>query len=332
MNCLQCGEVCHCHPETLPLSLSEPDTAWRNELSARLSRYRARRKMRPPRYPSLQLPFAVRFDVGFEVQEDVQEDQFHTASTPNSFLTFSDRALALDGIGVTASFVPNTNASPARRLSETRTQDEPAERVGAKIIEFPHFAWEPPAPQKDELAEPVTDRPRILEVPDAPPTPPALGGITIEAVNCREDEKRPGIDIPLQGASLARRIAAGAIDALIILIASALFGLIFWKVAGVRPPLFQLLGLGAGIPCLFWAGFQYLLIVYAGTTPGVRAAGLRLACFDGTPAGKSLRRWRVLAAHLSAASLGMGYAWLFLDEDALCWHDRITHTYLAPRR
>jgi hypothetical protein len=26
----------------------------------------------------------------------------------------------------------------------------------------------------------------------------------------------------------------------------------------------------------------------------------------------------------------MGYAWVFLDEDALCWHDRITHTYLAP--
>ena len=33
-----------------------------------------------------------------------------------------------------------------------------------------------------------------------------------------------------------------------------------------------------------------------------------------------------------AASLGMGYAWVFLDEDVLCWHDRITHTYLAPRR
>jgi hypothetical protein len=38
----------------------------------------------------------------------------------------------------------------------------------------------------------------------------------------------------------------------------------------------------------------------------------------------------VLAACLSAVSAGMGYAWVFLDEDALCWHDRITHTYLAP--
>jgi hypothetical protein len=40
----------------------------------------------------------------------------------------------------------------------------------------------------------------------------------------------------------------------------------------------------------------------------------------------------VLASYLSAASLGMGYAWLFLDEDNLCWHDRITHTFLGPRK
>jgi len=40
----------------------------------------------------------------------------------------------------------------------------------------------------------------------------------------------------------------------------------------------------------------------------------------------------VLASWLSAVSAGMGYAWVFLDEDVLCWHDRITHTYLAPKR
>ena len=28
----------------------------------------------------------------------------------------------------------------------------------------------------------------------------------------------------------------------------------------------------------------------------------------------------------------MGYVWVLLDEDALCWHDRITHTYLAPKK
>ena len=203
---------------------------------------------------------------------------------------------------------------------------------GGKIIEFPRYAWAPPPPPPDQLAEPVSERPRILEVPDVTPPAPALGGITIEGVAQPEAEKRPGIDIPLQSVPLGRRFAAVVVDGLIIAAASAAFGFIFWKVAAVRPPLPQILGLAAGIPALFWVAYQYLLIVYAANTPGLRLAGLELARFDGTRPTRSLRRWRVLASWLSAVSAGMGYVWVFLDEDTLCWHDRITHTYLAPKR
>jgi uncharacterized RDD family membrane protein YckC len=168
-------------------------------------------------------------------------------------------------------------------------------------------------------------------VPEVEPPPPALGGITIEAVEREEVQKRPGIDIPLQSAAVARRVVAALVDGIVITAAAALFGFIFWKITAVRPPLVQILGLAAGIPYLFWAAYQYLLVVYAGSTPGLRVAGLELARFDGTATRRSLRRWRVLASWLSAVSLGMGYAWVFLDEDNLCWHDRITHTYLAPK-
>jgi uncharacterized RDD family membrane protein YckC len=171
-----------------------------------------------------------------------------------------------------------------------------------------------------------------LEVPDVEPPAPALGGITMEAAAQPETEKRPGIDIPLQSAPLGLRLVAALVDGLIIAAASAAFGGIFWKVAAVRPPLAQILALTAGIPVLFWAAYQYLLIVYAASTPGLRVAGLELARFDGSIPCRSLRRWRVLASWLSAVSAGMGYIWVFLDEDALCWHDRITHTYLAPKR
>jgi hypothetical protein len=44
-----------------------------------------------------------------------------------------------------------------------------------------------------------------------------------------------------------------------------------------------------------------------------------------------VRRWRVLASFLSACSLGLGYLWSLLDEDGLCWHDRITHTHIRTR-
>jgi uncharacterized RDD family membrane protein YckC len=306
--------------------VAEDASAWRDELSLRLNRYRARRKMPPPRYPSLQLPFdAVASSSG---NAAVRSAEF--SSTFES--PYSPHALALDGM-VESPFPAEAQAEPTgESVSEpVHAPAEPSPRTArAKIIEFPRLAWGPPPPPLDQLAEPVSTRPRILEAPELVPPPPALGGITIEPAERQEIEKRPGIDIPLQSASLPRRAWASVIDGMIVTLASGLFGFIFWKVAAVRPPLFQILGLATGIPCLLWACYRYLLVVYAATTPGLRAAGLQLTRFDGTATTRRLRRCRVLAACLSAVSLGMGYVWVFLDEDSLCWHDRITHTYLAP--
>jgi uncharacterized RDD family membrane protein YckC len=317
-------------------------SAWRDELSARLTRYRARRKIRPPRYPSLRL----RFDpVDYSADPETQSE----ASSASTLDPVADHAFAEDGLdkygrmeGLTATGEEVSESQPREAPAEAPQQQvaPPRPHSGAKIIEFPRFGierfeverfnFEPPPPPPDQLAEPVGERIRILEVPEVEAPPPALGGITIAPAPRQDAEKRPGIDIPLQSASLARRILASLVDGLTIFAASALSCFIFWKVAAIRPPLAQMLGFAAGVPCLFWAVFQYLLIVYAGRTPGLRAFGLELTRFDGRPASRSLRRWRVLASYLSAASLGMGYAWVFLDEDALCWHDRITHTYLAP--
>jgi uncharacterized RDD family membrane protein YckC len=295
-----------------------PDAAWRDELATRLNRYRSRHKMQPPRYPSLSL----RFDAS---EPSVASD----SDFRSSFEPVSDRALALNGL---SDFVPEVSDEPVARATSGGEPAPPRElppQPRAKIIEFPRFAWAPPPPPPDQLAEPVLDRPRILEVPEVAPPPPALGGITIEPAVKAAFEKRPGIDIPLQGASLGRRIVAGVVDGMIIVAASALFGFIFWKVAAIRPPIEQSAGLAILLPFLLWSVYQYLMIVYAGSTPGLRAAGLTLSRFDGSPAKRALRRWRVLASYLSAVPLAMGYAWLFLDEDGLCWHDRITHTYLA---
>ena len=339
MTCEKCGGgVCQCPMEPPPIqatihdsggeaevatsSLSNgPDSeAWRSELAARLNRYRSRHKAPPPRYPSLRLPFgpaapALKTSPIEEPASDAYESVVESAAVSDEIE--SDTAKV--------------------RLEEAVVRDEslaslPVVQPSAKIIEFPRFAWAPPASPPDQLAEPVIDRPRILEVPEAAPPPPALGGITIDPARAAEPEKRRGIDVPLQGAPLGRRLLASIIDWIIIGTASGLFGFVFWKVSLVRPPQIQLLTLAAGGPCLLWAAYQYLLIVYAGSTPGLRLARLQLSRFDGSPAKRSLRRWRVLASYLSAASLGMGYVWIFLDEENLCWHDRITHTYLARRK
>ncbi len=264
---------------------------WRQEVAARLNRYQARRKPRPPRYPSLRLRF--------EDQDSVRPGSGsydESQDFPQRITTSSNQALALDGFAHTATHTADLPASaptldakahagsaafPAPESTQRQTTDaitaptnfaNTAPNTG-KIIEFPR-SWTPPLAALDELAEPVLDRdrPRILEAPEIVPPPPALGGITIESAQQPELEKRPGIDIPLQSAPLARRILSAAIDGIIIAASCALFGLIFWKLTATRPPLIQIIGLAAGLFGLFWAAYQYLLVVYAGTTPGLLLA------------------------------------------------------------
>jgi RDD family len=310
----------------------EDSTVWRREVAARLNSYQSRRKPRPPRYPSLQLHF--------EEDPTRTANDISAASTLPYRMQASNQALALDRFADGAARAVDDPADTPLTSSEGRSEPETSSQitastpvpVTAKLIEFPR-SWAPPPAPFDELAEPVIDRrrPRILEAPEVVPPPPALGGITIETVQRTETEKRPGIDIPLQNAPLARRIFSAAVDGVIIATACTLFAFIFWKLTAIRPPRLQIIGLAAGLCALFWAVYQYLLIVYSGTTPGLLLARLELTRFDGSPASRRLRRWRVLASFLSAASLGMGYAWVFLDEDSLCWHDRITHTYLSRK-
>ena len=97
------------------------------------------------------------------------------------------------------------------------------------------------------------------------------------------------------------------------------------------PPARLAAELAACLLGVFWPAYQYAFLVYCGRTPGLWAAKLHLARFDGQPAARGLRRWRVLASVLSLVSLGLGYAWCFFDEDQLSWHDRITRTHLTPQ-
>jgi uncharacterized RDD family membrane protein YckC len=287
---------------------SETSDSWRNEVADRLNRYRARRRPRAPRYPSLTLKF--------EASEPRSSSRY-AAETPSVH-----QALAMDSVPLvdeTEAATTFTNSVPVfAGLPET-----------AKVLEFPRSLTLPSRPL-DELADPVFDRPRILEVPEVAPLPPALGGILIEPTE-QVEEKRPGFEIPLQPARLSRRLGAAAIDALLVLMACALFAYVFFRVTSIVPPMPLAIETVVLLSAVLWAGFQYSALIFTGTTPGLRVAKLQLRRFDGAPVPRRVRRWRMLASLLSAVSLGLGYAWCFLDEDQLCWHDRITRTYMAPK-
>ena len=303
----------------------DPD-AWRREVADRLSHYRARRRTREPRYPSLQLKFETEPSSTAPVEPPAAPalretaDYVQAATAPR--ITLAEPASY--STNSPTGYPTNSPATYPRILPAATTE------TTAKVIEFASYNPAPRSP--DELAEPVLDRPRIIETPDLVPPPPALGGILIEPVEEPASERRPGFEIPLQAAPMARRMAASAIDAALVMSAFAAFVYIFFRITAELPPLGKIAGTGILLIGLLWSAYQYLLLVYSGATPGLKLAKLELHRFDGSPVPLRIRRWRVLTSVLSGLSLGLGYAWCFLDEDGLCWHDRITRTYMAPKK
>jgi uncharacterized RDD family membrane protein YckC len=288
-------------------SLSADSESWRGEVAVRLKRYRARRPSRAPRYPSLLLPF----DTANRSRPPAETRSAGTAAqSPDR-----ERIALRTEQAVAAETDPVMAADPDQ---------------ATKVIEFPRSAAIPVA-WVPELAEPLVDRPRIVEVPEVLPPPPALGGMLIEPAIARE-EHRNGADFPQFSASIPQRLLAGVVDRLILGPALAAFGAIFLRLNPAPPPLPVLIAGFVTVAVLLWAAYEFLLVVYTGSTPGLRALRLRLVKFDGSPVDRTLRRWRVLASFLSASSLGLGYIWSVLDEDGLCWHDRITHTHIQSRK
>jgi uncharacterized RDD family membrane protein YckC len=275
---------------------SDEEHDWRDQVSAKVSSYRSRRP-RKDRYPSLRLQFE--------------------AGTSGNRTTAEAASFVRETVGEP---IPIEN-TPQQTRTPIFTDST------ARVLEFPRTA---PPVRTDELAEPMMDRPRIVEAPELLPPPPALGGILMEAVREPEPDRRPGLDMPLQSAALSRRALAAGVDALIVAVSVIAFRYVFFRITGATPPWRIDIELAGGLMATLWPAYQYALLVFCGTTPGLRAARLAVTRFDGTPASRNLRRWRVLASLLSCLSLGLGYAWCCLDEDQLSWHDRITKTHLAP--
>ena len=192
--------------------------AWRHEIAARLQRYRSRRKPRAPRYPSLCLPF------------DGPENRPPMGMTSTMPGGAAASALAVEPV-LEADEVSELDTPPlpaAARIIEEAT-------LYSNVIEFPRVAAAP-VYYGNELAEPVLDRPRIVEAPEVLPPPPAMGGILIEGAT---EPAAPSASsaFPLPVASLGRRFLASLLDGLILLVALAAFGGMFWWVNPQRPPL-----------------------------------------------------------------------------------------------
>ena len=122
------------------------------------------------------------------------------------------------------------------------------------------------------------------------------------------------------------------VDCALVAAAAAIFGAVGYKMLPRLVFTKPLLLMAAAMPVLLWAIYQYLLTVYGGATAGMRVAQNPPAAPSKEPVPTG-----VIAAAASSgcisptASLMMGLLWALVDVDALCWHDRISRTYLTSR-
>jgi uncharacterized RDD family membrane protein YckC len=242
----------------------------------------------------------------------------------------------------------------ARREEATREAELSAEATPVQvvdelpetnIIEFPR-----PAAQTDdlfayELAEPMVESPRILDVPDEPAiSAPQPAGYSLSSIcldNDGEDKEIPdwirnyrdeyddaGLELPLQVAPLRPRFVSAVIDSALVLTATALFCVIVLSITKYMPQGKPALLIAIVLSATFWLAYHYAFLVFSGLTPGMQVAQLELCSFEGCYPLRKTRGARAFAMGVSCMSLGMGFAWAAVDEDRLGWHDRITRTYL----
>ncbi len=219
-------------------------------------------------------------------------------------------------------------------VSEVRGPLAPFPRIkpiDRKVIEFPRIS-ESRFSSWNELAEPIGDQLRIFEAVEElrAPEPSHLAEIRLEPAE-REEQAEAGFDLPLPVAPLEKRSVACGIDAAIFAVGSMAFAGIAFALGG--PIKFSKPMALASMACLgfLFAFYQLIFLCYAKATPGMRAAGLEICSFSGATPIRNIRAVRAIALLLSCAALGLGLLWVFLDEDRLGWHDRMTHTYMRER-
>jgi uncharacterized RDD family membrane protein YckC len=342
MACPRCGSDCSCACSGDPI----PSQDWRRQVSLQVRAHKVRKHHRlDPNAPQLEFDDHTPLQLGETSASAMRSSSWRwdegvvaSAAAPGPPIAVSTVQPSEPEMEVhhsrKRSRPPDLKSdeasdSMAAAFSE-RPPLAPFPRISAaapKIIEFPRVQ-----PRHYELAEPVVDQLRIFEAVEelSSPQPNHLNDIEIapaEPMHVGLDE----LEIPLQTAPIEQRAYAAAVDAAILIGAMGLFGITAEFFANSLPmtkPLLESIAI---------SGFLLLTIYYVLSlslgrgTAGMQASGLRVTTFLNETPSRNLMRCRALATVLSYAAMGMGFAWALIDEDRLCWHDRITHTYLTSK-
>ncbi len=336
---------------------AEPADPWRNEVQDRLAHYKRRRGRRIEGAFTMRFPFPADDDVA--APPEPSPEAIAVAAAVADMLEQRSRAggLCISGAGRPAAgsdltiedaeevALPVIEESPVQTV-ELVLEAPPAEEVEPGPFVDPHPRPKPKRkviafPRQHtvtieaeyRLADPVTtEAPRILDVPEELESTPFLDGLQLDLPQpAAVEPSRDHIELPCQPVNTSQRMLAGAIDLAVTGVGAGLFAAVAFKILHELPPA-KLVVLGLVMSTVvLWSAYQYLFVVYSGRTLGMMATRVRLRTFKGKPLTMQRRKLRVLSLYLSSLSLGMGLMWAFVDEDGLCWHDRLSRTFLTRR-
>ena len=130
---------------------------------------------------------------------------------------------------------------------------------------------------------------------------------------------------------LGRRLLAMAYDTVavvVLLMAATALAMLagFRELSVLRDPFYAIYLLAVWCLYFLWCWSR------GGMTLGMRAWSVRIGTVSGGLPGWRPCLARFLAAWLSAAALGAGFAWALFDPQRRCWHDRISGTRLYRGR
>ncbi len=123
---------------------------------------------------------------------------------------------------------------------------------------------------------------------------------------------------------------AAALDASLILIAFAIFGIIFYLAGGQVALNAKTWPVLIGVAATLVIFYQLLWCMANGDTAGMRWARLTLVDFDGQMPQRKQRLYRLASGILSLLAAGIGLLWALVDEETLTWHDHISKTFPTP--
>ena len=335
MPCPRCGDRCTCACSGNPF----PTSDWRHEVALQVRAHKAR-KRRGQDVDSAQLEF--RDDVpvpetstialraarwrGAEESSAIAVEAPPTTECPIAPVEQEPPFIKADEPQIVArEHFARENTEPVNRPPLP-----PFPRIGPrprKVIEFPGGQT-----RGYELAEPVSDQLRIFEAVEDLPAPPLSHLNQIEiAPEEPSDLKLGDLEVPIHSAPIGARVYAAGVDAAVMIAAIALFSASAGCFVNSLPMSKPLLASGTVAVFIILTTYYLLSLCLRCATPGMHASGMSIVTFAGSAPSRLKLGCRALATVLSLAALGMGFAWSLIDDDQLCWHDRITHTYLTPK-